>query len=145
MNELLRVRGINERLLPVLMAHTAIGDSQEELRQKIKRWAQPLVVKQLLSSLFFIWSSFSVQSLSHFTVYMRDWMSLLASHNAMVFLSSSSTEIFGICVLVSDNDCDKQPSYQCCGEGTQWFRVTVKQPTLIPSDSINLVGHLWDT
>jgi len=31
------------------------------------------------------------------------------------------TEIFGISVLVSDRDCDEQPSYEFCGEGTQWF------------------------
>ena len=37
-------------------------------------------------------------------------------------------DIFGISVLVSDHDCDKQPSYEYCGEGTSGFRITVKQP-----------------
>jgi len=32
-----------------------------------------------------------------------------------------STEIFGISVLVSDHDCDEQPSYEYCGEETKWF------------------------
>ena len=31
------------------------------------------------------------------------------------------TEIFGISVLVSDNDCDKQSSYKDSGEVTKWF------------------------
>jgi len=31
----------------------------------------------------------------------------------------ASTEIFGISVLISDHDCDKQPSYEYCGEGTK--------------------------
>ena len=34
-------------------------------------------------------------------------------------------KIFGISVLVSDHDCDNQPSYDyeycICGEGTKWF------------------------
>jgi len=33
----------------------------------------------------------------------------------------ASAEIFGISVLVSDHDCDKQPSYEYCGERTKWF------------------------
>ena len=33
----------------------------------------------------------------------------------------ASTEIFEISALVSDNDRDKEPSYNCCGEGTEWF------------------------
>ena len=33
----------------------------------------------------------------------------------------ASTEIFGISVLVNDNDCVKQPSYVYCREGTEWF------------------------
>ena len=33
----------------------------------------------------------------------------------------TSTGISGISVLVSDHDCDEQPSYEYCGEGTQWF------------------------
>jgi len=40
----------------------------------------------------------------------------------------ASTKLFGISVLVSDHDCDKQPSYEYCGEGTSGFRITVKQP-----------------
>jgi len=35
--------------------------------------------------------------------------------------SVANAEIFGISVLVSDNDCDRQPSYEYCGEGTRWF------------------------
>ena len=33
-----------------------------------------------------------------------------------------STELFGVSVLVSYNDCDKQPSYEYCREGTKWFQ-----------------------
>jgi len=33
----------------------------------------------------------------------------------------ASAEIFGISILVSDHDCDKQPSYEYCGERTKWF------------------------
>jgi len=33
----------------------------------------------------------------------------------------ASTKIFGISVLVSDHDCDKQPSYEYCGEEAKWF------------------------
>jgi len=33
----------------------------------------------------------------------------------------ASIKIFRISVLVSDHDCDKQPSYEYCGEGTKWF------------------------
>jgi len=33
----------------------------------------------------------------------------------------ATTKIFGVIVWVSDNDCDKQPSYEYCGEGTKWF------------------------
>ena len=40
----------------------------------------------------------------------------------MVHLAVASAEIFGISVLVSDNDCDRQPSYEYCGEGTKWFQ-----------------------
>ena len=38
-----------------------------------------------------------------------------------VYFSGASTGIFGIGVLLCDNDCDKQPSYEYCGEGTEWF------------------------
>ena len=31
------------------------------------------------------------------------------------------TKIFGISVLVSDHDCEKQSSYEYCGEGTKWL------------------------
>jgi len=36
-------------------------------------------------------------------------------------IAVASAEIFAIGVLVSDSDCDKQPSYEYCGEGTKWF------------------------
>ena len=36
--------------------------------------------------------------------------------------SVASTEIFRISVLVSDNDCNKQPKYEYCGEGTKWLQ-----------------------
>ena len=40
----------------------------------------------------------------------------------MVHLAVGSAKILGISVLVSDNGCDKQPSYDCCGAGTKWFK-----------------------
>jgi len=36
--------------------------------------------------------------------------------------SAASVEVFGISVLVSDSDCDKQPSYEYCIEGTEWLQ-----------------------
>jgi len=36
-------------------------------------------------------------------------------------ISVASTKIFEISVLVSDHDCDKQPSCEYCEEGTKWF------------------------
>ena len=44
-------------------------------------------------------------------------------HKAFVVLCNTvaNTKIFGISDLVSDHDCDKQPSSEYCGEGTKWF------------------------
>ena len=36
-------------------------------------------------------------------------------------LPVASAEVFAISVLVGGNDCDKQPSYEYCGEGNKWF------------------------
>jgi len=54
----------------------------------------------------------------------------------------ASTTKFGISVLVSGNDCDKQPSYEYCGErDPSGFRITVNSSSLQYA-SINLVSHL---
>ena len=39
----------------------------------------------------------------------------------LLWLTVANTGIFGISALVSDHDCDKQPSYEYCGERTKWF------------------------
>jgi len=44
-------------------------------------------------------------------------------HKAFVVLCNTvvNTKIFGISVLASGHDCDKQPSYEFCEEGNKWF------------------------
>jgi len=59
------------------------------------------------------------RAIFHYEYYTGFVMSLSTFHSNP--LPVASAEIFAISVLVGGNDCDKQPSYEYCGEGNKWF------------------------